>query len=136
MFCALQIGLGGVFVSLQHKHINSLEDLNIPDRYKKFILELINNLSGNDYISRIILFGSCARGELRDFSDIDIAIITKSELDEDTELSFYKYLPMGDNYIPCDLIIMSEDKYNKYKHDITMLQLHLEREGIVLNGLL
>lgn len=123
-------------MSLQHKHINSLEDLNIPDRYKKFILELINNLSGNDYISRIILFGSCARGELRDFSDIDIAIITKSELDEDTELSFYKYLPMGDNYIPCDLIIMSEDKYNKYKHDITMLQLHLEREGIVLNGLL
>lgn len=123
-------------MSLQHKHINSLEDLNIPDRYKKFILELINNLRGNDCISRIILFGSCARGELRDFSDIDIAIITKSELDEDTELSFYKYLPMGDNYIPCDLIIMSEDKYNKYKHDITMLQLHLEREGIVLNGLL
>lgn len=39
------------------------------------------------YINKVILFGSCAREAVKDFSDIDIFLITDTELKEKDELS-------------------------------------------------
>ena len=70
--------------------IDSLDNLNIPDDYKKYITHYLSNLKRNKlfhHIRKVILFGSCAREEVKDFSDIDIFLITHTELKEDDELS-------------------------------------------------
>ena len=55
--------------------------LQLEKRYQKALDEFLRRvLEGyGDMIERIILFGSVARGEAREESDIDILIVTKEE---------------------------------------------------------
>jgi len=57
------------------KSINSLEELNLPKKFINYLKEYLNNIANISSIERIILFGSCARGNVRDDSDIDLMII-------------------------------------------------------------
>ena len=51
-------------------------DHNIFVPYQDDILQLIRDLSGNDQVLAIYLYGSYARNEPKPYSDIDIAVIT------------------------------------------------------------
>jgi len=51
-------------------------DHNISVPYQDDILQLIRDLSGNDQVLAIYLYGSYARNEPKPYSDIDIAVIT------------------------------------------------------------
>ena len=62
------------------KKINSLEELNIPFIYKDFILHFISNVSEVENVLKVILFGSCARGEVKERSDIDILVVMDKEI--------------------------------------------------------
>lgn len=55
--------------------------------------ELISGLTEifQDKISRIILFGSVARNEATEESDVDIAIIITNEIDEETKDKFINW---------------------------------------------
>ena len=58
--------------------IKSLDDLNIPDNYRIYITHYLMNLRENKFfshINKVILFGSCAREAVKDFSDIDIFLM-------------------------------------------------------------
>ena len=51
----------------------------IPDRIKKIIIRFINELADNDIkVEQAILFGSYAQGTFDDWSDIDLAIVSKA----------------------------------------------------------
>lgn len=54
-----------------------LNDFIIED-IKKEATELVKKLMGNDLI-KVILYGSCARGDYTQDSDIDIALITNCD---------------------------------------------------------
>jgi len=43
----------------------------------------------NIEIDRIILFGSRARGDFKEESDLDLLIITKNEIDESKKIQLY-----------------------------------------------
>lgn len=63
--------------------IDSLDSLNIPNDYKKYITHYLSNLKKNKlfpYVNKIILFGSCAKETVKDSGDIDIFLITNIEL--------------------------------------------------------
>ena len=55
--------------------------MKIMDKYQKAVDEFVERVSDkySDRIDSIILFGSVARGEAREESDIDILIVTKVE---------------------------------------------------------
>lgn len=51
--------------------IKAINELNISDKYKSSILEILSSMKNDRHIEDIILFGSCARGEAKKYSDID-----------------------------------------------------------------
>lgn len=118
------------------RQINSLEELNVPSNYQGFLHYFLTNISGVKSVSKVILFGSCARGQVKERSDIDLFVLTKDEIAPDEEFYIMDDCPPAyDNeyYIPADIIVKSEDNYNQYKDQFGMVQKQIEREGVDLS---
>jgi len=121
------------------KKITSLDQLNLPATHKGFLAHFLSNASKVDYVSRVILFGSCARGQVRERSDIDLLVITDNGISLDDEFHImYDCVPSGDDefYVPSDVIVDPINNYDRFKGTFGMLQRAVEREGVDLSGLL
>ena len=119
------------------KLINNIDELQISIRHKNFISVLLENIKSDNRVSKIILFGSCAKGNANDRSDIDILITTHEDIGEEQELEFYDYLPpYNENYVPCDLLIMPEKRYEENKKKPFYVQKYINKHGVELSGLL
>ncbi len=118
--------------------ISSLEDLKIPNKYKKYITYYLSNLKENKFffhVDKVILFGSCARETVKDSSDIDIFLITDIELKEKDELSLlFDPIPykVDGIYIPMDTLLQSQEEYNICKENPYMVQRFVEKDGVIL----
>jgi len=121
------------------KKITSLNQLDIPVQHKGFLTHFLSNASKVDYVSRVILFGSCARGQAQEKSDIDLLVITDNDISLDDEFYvMYDCVPTGDNkfYVPSDVIVDPIGNYERLKNVFGMLQRAVEREGVDLSELL
>jgi len=121
------------------KKITSLSQLDIPVHHKGFLTHFLSNVSKVDYVSRVILFGSCARGQVRERSDIDLLVITDNEISLDDEFHIMNdCAPNGDDefYLPADIIVDPIGNYERFKNTFGMLQRAAEREGVDLSELL
>lgn len=105
----------------------------ISEKEKELLIHLKERLLiilGED-IKKIILFGSKARGDFDEDSDIDVAIIVtnldkvkkKIILDEITKLELEYYTPLS-------TLILSEDEFELLKKRKRRIALDIEREGI------
>ncbi|MDR1575855.1 MAG: nucleotidyltransferase domain-containing protein [Treponema sp.] len=84
---------------------------------------------------KIVLFGSYARGENRENSDIDILILMKNLKNERTITGLlYKELLRSDISIPVDFLAIDCDKYNTLKDKIGYIYKTIEKEGQILYG--
>ncbi|GHV91690.1 nucleotidyltransferase [Spirochaetia bacterium] len=103
-------------------------DLLIMDRIVTFITSLINP-------EKIVLFGSYARGDNKDNSDIDILIIM-NHLENEREITglLYKSLLHEDITIPIDFLAIDHDKYNKLKNRTGYIYKTIEQDGQILYG--
>ena len=122
------------------KTINSLNELELPTKHKIFLEVFIDNarkINNANKIERLILFGSCARGEAINKSDIDI-IALGTELDDNILGDLYYCAPEPDSgfYVENDIIIMTTELYNKNKYTYGMLQKYIEQDGVDISGLL
>lgn len=97
--------------------------------------ELIQGLLDifQDDISMIILYGSVAREEAMEDSDIDIAIIIKSDMDEITKDKFINWsADMDVRYERVFSIIdIQEDKMKKWGNTLPFYK-NVKKEGVVL----
>lgn len=120
------------------KTIDSLDNLNIPNKYKKYITYYLSNLKENKFffhVDKVILFESCARETVKDSSDIDIFLITDIELKEKDELSLlFDPIPykVDGIYIPMDTLLQSQEEYNICKENPYMVQRFVEKDGVIL----
>jgi predicted nucleotidyltransferase len=86
-----------------------------------------------DQLVSIVLFGSMARGDYHDASDIDVAIIVRGLtrrlkgqiLDEVAELEL-------EHHTPLSVLVFSEEEFNHLKKRERRIALDIEREGISL----
>lgn len=81
--------------------------------------------------ARVVLFGSYARGEATEKSDVDFLVIEQNISNRDDE-----YLKLW-NVVGArnvDLLLMQEDEYQKRTNWIGSLPYRVAREGKVLNG--
>ena len=97
--------------------------------------ELIRRLTEifKENIKMIILYGSVARNEAKDDSDIDIAIIMKNDMDEKTQEQFIRW--SADMDIRFDkvfsIIDIQEEKLEQWGNVLPFYK-NVQEEGIVL----
>lgn len=97
----------------------------IIDTVKKFKDKIANEYG----IKRVILFGSAARGEMRENSDIDIIVVVKKpEKRLAGRLSMEWHVAQGIDY-PVDFIDYTEKDFEKQAKGVTLVSLAL-KEGI------
>lgn len=84
-------------------------------------------------ISMIILYGSVARGEATDGSDVDIAIIVKKQMDINTKKRFISWAAQMDICYErvFSIVDIQESNMEKWGHILPFYQ-NVWKEGIVL----
>ena len=112
---------------------------NIPIIQKEAINEstaILKKILKNNLI-KIILYGSYARGDYNQFSDIDIFILVKSKKNELNGILSEicdKLFDLDLRYnVTINPLIENLQVYDKYK-DVSLLFENIEKEGIVLYG--
>jgi len=105
-------------------------DVNIP--YIDKIVSIIVSLIDPD---QIVLFGSYARGENKETSDIDLLVL-KRNLQNTKTLTDNLYMSFFDNKIkiPVDLLVLDYDKYNNLKNEICYIYKTISKEGKLIYG--
>ena len=104
----------------------------LPDDMRE---ELVRGLKGifKKNMTMIILYGSTARNEATDESDIDIAIIVKNQMDDETKRRFVSWTAdMDIRYERVFSIIdIQESNMEKWGSVLPFYQ-NVRKEGIVL----
>jgi len=105
-------------------------DVNIP--YIEKIIPIIVSLASPD---QIILFGSYAKGENTEKSDIDLLIVKKS-LKKGREISglIYKAFLENEIGVPVDLITVDYNRYTELNNEIGYIYKTIKEEGKVIYG--
>jgi predicted nucleotidyltransferase len=96
------------------------------------IVSLIVTLAAPE---QIILFGSYARGDSTEKSDIDLLII-KKDLKSSNEITdlLYRAFYTHKIGIPVDLIVVDYNKYLKLNNEIGYIYKTIKQEGKLLYG--
>ena len=90
-------------------------------------------LSLGDSLIKMVLFGSRARGDYDEDSDIDIAIIVRSLSKEVKNKIFNQVAEIELKYLrSISSIIFSETEFNRLKERERRVALDIESEGILL----
>ena len=105
-------------------------ELKIP--YIDKIIPLIVSIASPD---QIILFGSYARGDNREKSDIDLLILKKG-LRGGRDIIGSIYMAFLDNEIgvPVDLLAIDYDRYLELNNEIGYVYKTIKEEGKVIYG--
>ena len=109
--------------------------IDIQEVLDRFARECINILG--DRVKKIILYGSYARGDYNDSSDIDIMILTDLTDDEivkyRSEIYDIAYDIEWDNNFEIYLspLVKNIDKFN-YWADYLLFYMNVQKEGIIL----
>lgn len=104
---------------------------NLPETKRKAIEEFVSALKERykDKIKRVILFGSVARGDFHEESDLDILVVGSISLDEAVEVCYPALLRYGELISPH---VMSEEHYLMLKSNKSEFIESVEREGLVI----
>ena len=115
--------------------IKSINELKIPSDYKAYISAFLKNLSAVPFISRVILFGSCARKEVTEYSDIDIFITVTRQISETEEMFVACDCrpPYSPNTLPLDVLVQPEELFQQYTDTFGAVQKQVERYGVDLS---
>lgn len=108
----------------------------IIDKIKADSVAMVCTLMGDD-LKKVILYGSCARGDFTDDSDIDIALITDSD-----RMTAKKYndglasiaTDLAMKYLSVvNFVVLPSNEYNEKKSWYLFFR-NIDQEGSVLYG--
>ena len=113
---------------------------NIPENINKIIEEFINGVNKilKKRVKKIILYGSYARGDFNEYSDIDIMILTNLTENEIVEYRSkiahltYDVECNNDFEISLSPLLKNIDKFN-YWLEALPFYMNIQKEGVVLS---
>ena len=103
---------------------------NLPE----LLREVAASIKGAHPNSTIILFGSFARGEQNEESDLDICVLVpellyrRLEMEVDARCSIRRGFPL-----PIDLLLYTHDEFEEFSKSKSRLQYKIKNEGVVLS---
>ena len=114
---------------------------NLPTQIDNAIQEFVKGVKSilGKRVKKIILYGSYARGDYNNSSDIDIMILTDLSDDEITEyrdkIWDYAYDIEWDNNFDISLspVVKNITKYNQ-RTNVVPFYMNVQKEGVVLVG--
>lgn len=114
------------FLKEENKILNKKE----LDALSKLKNELLKNFSG----AELILFGSKARGDFTDFSDLDVLILIDRKVDYEIKDKIIEiaYDIELENDIVFGLIIENKKSWRSPRYKVMPLYKNVEREGAVI----
>ena len=115
--------------------IFDINQLSLPKAYKEALTFMISKIQEFPVINDVILFGSCARQGVSQYSDIDLALVVSKVLSPEEEWSIDNSIRNWDVNLPCDVIFIPEKIFEQEIKGETVIRPIL-REGIRLSGLL
>ncbi|MCL2202355.1 MAG: nucleotidyltransferase domain-containing protein [Defluviitaleaceae bacterium] len=125
------------------KNISSLQELNIPAKHQRFIsefLRLAKKISTFDKIDTFILFGSCARGNAHERSDVDILAVGDNLGDETLfdlyDCALYPGWEKDENMVDNDVFVSNRAYFDTHKNTVGSFHWRVAKDGVSLNGLL
>ena len=59
------------------RYVNSLDELDLPNSHKQYLIQLLGYLKMFPKVEKVILFGSCAKGNATGKSDIDLLFLAR-----------------------------------------------------------
>jgi predicted nucleotidyltransferase len=96
-----------------------------------WITEAASCLSGELPVgSRMIVFGSQARGDAKPDSDLDLLVIEPTVANRFAEMARLSTL-LGQRLIPADVVILSVEAFERQKSITNTLAWHAAREGSI-----
>jgi len=123
--------------------ISTLQELNIPQKHQRFISEFLRQAKEIKTFHRIdafILFGSCARGDAHEKSDVDILAIGDGIGDETLfdlyDCEWYPGFESKENFVNSDVFVDDLNYFEKQKEVLGSFQWRVAKDGVNLNGLL
>jgi len=125
------------------KVISTLQELNIPHKHQRFIFEFLRQakeINTFDKIDTFILFGSCARGEAHEKSDVDILAVGEGLGDETLfdlyDCEYYPGFNEKENQVNSDVFVNDRSFFDDQKQIVGSFQWRVNKDGVNLNGLL
>ncbi len=102
---------------------------------KKTLAQLKKGLTAllGDSLAAVMLYGSRARGDFDEWSDIDIAVIVRGLTGETRDRVLEKTAEVElENLMPLSVLVLSEEDFENLKRRERRIALDIEREGIPL----
>ena len=115
------------------------ENINIPKANMEALQEALKILKKilKDNLIKIVLYGSYARGDYNNFSDIDIFILVnskKEDLNKILNLISTNLFELDLKYnVTINPLIENTKIFNEYKESSLLFE-NIEKEGVVLYG--
>ncbi len=104
----------------------------LSDKMREELVQGLTDIFGNN-ISMIILYGSVARGNAAEESDVDIAIVVRSQMDDGTKRRFLSWAAdMDIRYERVFSIVDIQESNMKKWEDVLPCYRNVKKEGIVL----
>jgi uncharacterized protein len=108
----------------------------IDETYKEEIELIVNQLTNKFDINKIILFGSLARGDYNEKSDIDLCIVFNKMPHEDHENCISDiYLSITNRKIPADFVVTDLLEYEvEINDEYSLFARNIEKQGVIVYG--
>ena len=83
--------------------------------------------------STVILFGSYARGEQHEDSDLDICILVRELTYRRADMEVDARCSLRDDFpLPVDVMLYTHDEFEEYAKKKYLVQSDIKREGVIL----
>ena len=105
--------------------------VELPSRFKEKLDMDINTILQSEVpgITTIILFGSCARGNIKITSDLDLLVLTKEPVDRLMKGELCAACDESHREVTTDLVFYTEQDFN---HSDCLFIRNIKKDGVVI----
>jgi predicted nucleotidyltransferase len=105
------------------------------EKAKNEINLMVDALVNTGIVSRILLFGSYARGEETPSSDVDLCVLTQTKPKSNVELiANFRKSVRGVRTMPMDLLAYNQDNFYFHAERPTSFEHEIAKTGVLLYG--